>query len=163
MLATPMNNRDYLWRGKREEALAKLDMLRQEKGITYESLAEKLKVNKVWLASAFEGQQWVPEEHAKIIATELGVSEDDIAVLQEHPYKGNVDPILYRLHEVFDTYGPAIKEVIHEEFGEDGNGIMSAIDFEVNVEKKEDPTGDRIIITLDGKFLPYSSRGKYPW
>lgn len=157
-----MNNQEYKWKGKRDEALAKLDQARIEKGVTYEALATKLDVNKIWLASAFEGQQWVPHEHVKVIAKELGMREEDLAVLQEHPYKGNVDPILYRLHEVFDTYGPAIKKVIHEEFA-DGNGIMSAIDFEIHVERKEDPTGDRVLITLDGKFLPYGSRGKYPW
>lgn len=161
-MATPMNNQEYNWRGSRDEALAKLDEIRIEKGVTYEALAKKLDANKIWVASAFEGQQWIPDKHVKIIANELGVPESDLAVLQEHPYKGNVDPILYRLHEVFDTYGPAIKKVIHEEFG-DGNGIMSAIDFEIHIERKADPTGDRVVITLDGKFLPYGSRGKYPW
>lgn len=157
-----MNNKEYQWRGDREKALAKLNEVRIKKGVTYGALAKKLDANRIWVASAFEGQQWVPDEHVKIIAKELDLSEKDLAVLQVHPYKGNVDPILYRLHEVFDTYGPAIKEVIHEEFG-DGNGIMSAIDFEIDVKRKEDPTGDRVIITLDGKFLPYGSRGKYPW
>lgn len=161
-MATPMNNQEYHWRGNRDEALAKLNEVRIEKGITYETLAKKLDANKIWVASAFEGQQWVPDKHITIMAKELGLPAEDLAVLQVHPYKGNVDPILYRLHEVFDTYGPAIKKVIHEEF-DDGNGIMSAIDFEIHVEKKEDPTGDRVIITLDGKFLPYGSRGKYPW
>lgn len=161
-MATPMSNQEYLWRGKREEALAFLDAKRREKGITFEALAETIDVNKIWLASAFKGQQWVPAEHIEKIAKEIGVTKEEASVLSEHPYKGNVDPILYRLHEVFDTYGPAIKEIIHEKFG-DGNGIMSAIDFEVDVEKKEDPTGDRIIITFNGKFLPYSSHGKYPW
>lgn len=161
-MSTPMNNQQYLWRGKREEALAFLDAARLKKELTFEELAKRIEVNKIWLASAFKGQQWVPPAYAEQIAKELGVSKEEVAVLTEHPYKGNVDPILYRLHEVFDTYGPAIKEIIHEEFG-DGNGIMSAIDFEVDVDKKEDPTGDRIIITFNGKFLPYSSHGKYPW
>lgn len=161
-MSTPMSNQEYLWRGKRDEALAALDAARLAKNLTFEELAKRLEVNKIWLASAFKGQQWMPESHLTKLATELGVSKEEVAVLGEHPYKGNVDPILYRLHEVFDTYGPAIKEIIHEQFG-DGNGIMSAIDFEVDVEKKEDPTGDRIIITFNGKFLPYSSHGKYPW
>lgn len=161
-MSTPMSNQQYLWRGKRDEALTQLDAARLEKGLTFEELAKRIGVNKIWLASAFKGQQWVPQEFTNKIAKELGVSNEEAAVLTEHPYKGNVDPILYRLHEVFDTYGPAIKEIIHEKFG-NGNGIMSAIDFEVDVEKKEDPTGDRIIITFNGKFLPYSSHGKYPW
>lgn len=159
MSATPMNNQHYLWR-PRSEALAQLRHAREQKGIKYEDLAQKLGVTKIWLASALDGQQWVPAELAGKIAQELGVSQQEVAVLQEHPYKGNVDPILYRLHEVFDTYGPAIKEVIHENFG---NGIMSAIDFSIDVTKREDPGGDRIIITFDGKFLPYSFSGNYPW
>lgn len=157
-----MNNQQYLWRGKREEALAFLDAARLKKELTFDELAQRIDVNKIWLASAFKGQQWVPEQYVEKIAKELGVSKEEAAVLSEHPYKGNVDPILYRLHEVIDTYGPAIKEIIHEEFG-DGNGIMSAIDFELDVAKKEHPSGDRIIITFNGKFLPYSSHGKYPW
>lgn len=161
-MSTPMNNQQYLWRGKREEALAFLDAARLKKELTFDELAQRIDVNKIWLASAFKGQQWVPEQYAEKIAKELGVSKEEAAVLCEHPYKGNVDPILYRLHEVIDTYGPAIKEIIHEEFG-DGNGIMSAIDFELDVAKKEHPSGDRIIITFNGKFLPYSSHGKYPW
>lgn len=161
-MSTPMNNQQYLWRGKREEALAFLDAARLKKELTFDELAQRIDVNKIWLASAFKGQQWVPEQYAEKIAKELGVSKEEAAVLSEHPYKGNVDPILYRLHEVIDTYGPAIKEIIHEEFG-DGNGIMSAIDFELDVAKKEHPSGDRIIITFNGKFLPYSSHGKYPW
>lgn len=161
-MSTPMNNQQYLWRGKREEALAFLDAARLKKELTFDELAQRIDVNKIWLASAFKGQQWVPEQYVEKIAKELGVSKEEAAVLSEHPYKGNVDPILYRLHEVIDTYGPAIKEIIHEEFG-DGNGIMSAIDFELDVAKKEHPSGDRIIITFNGKFLPYSSHGKYPW
>ncbi|VBB07587.1 cyanate hydratase [Lucifera butyrica] len=161
MSATPVNNRDYLW-DYREKALAVLEKARLEKGLSYEEIAKKLEVSKVWLASTFKGQQFVPADYTEKLATILGLSIADVRVLQEHPYKGNVDPILYRLHEVFDTYGPAIKAIIHEKFG-DGNGIMSAIDFSVDVEKVEDPKGDRVVITFNGKFLPYSCKGKYPW
>lgn len=161
MSATPMNNKDYLW-SYRAEALKALRDAKARKGVTYEQLAEALEVNPAWLASAFMGQQYVPKEYAEKLADELGISKEETLVLTEHPYKGNVDPILYRLHEVFDTYGPAIKALIHEKFA-DGNGIMSAIDFSVSVDRKEDPKGDRVIITFDGKFLPYSCKGKYPW
>lgn len=161
MSATPMNNKDYLW-GYRKEALAVLVNAKEKKGITYEQLAKVLDVSPTWLASAFMGQQYVPKEYTEKLADELGLSNEEVAVLTEHPYKGNVDPLLYRLHEVFDTFGPAIKEIIHEKFA-DGNGIMSAIDFSVSVDRKEDPDGDRVIITFDGKYLPYSNKGKYPW
>ena len=157
---TPMSNREYLNRNKWEDAFEKLNQLRLEKGITYEELAEKIGVNKVWLASAFKGQQWVPDEYADKIADVLGASKEVVAVLTQHPYKGNTDPILYRLHEVIDTYGPAIKELIHEK---GGNGIMSAIDFGIDIEIEKDPKGDRIILTWNGKLLPYSKQGKYPW
>lgn len=161
MSATPMNNKDYLF-NYRGDRLAILEKARQEKGLTYEEIANKLGVSKVFLASTFDGQQFLPVEYTQKLAKELGLTEEQVGVLNEHPYKGNVDPILYRLHEVFDTYGPAIKAIIHEKFG-DGNGIMSAIDFSVDVDKVEDPKGDRIIITFDGKFLQYSHKGKYPW
>lgn len=161
MSATPVNNREYLW-DYREKALEVLEKARIEKGLGYSEMAEKLAVSKVWLASAFKGQQYVPAQYIEKLADMLGLSLNEVSVLEEHPYKGNVDPILYRLHEVFDTYGPAIKAIIHEKFG-DGNGIMSAIDFSVDVDRVEDPKGDRVVITFNGKFLPYSCKGKYPW
>lgn len=155
-----ISNHEYLERGKWEQAFSELESLRRQKGITYEALAQMLNVNKVWLASALKGQQWVPEEYVQKITEILGATKEQVAVLTEHPYKGQVDPILYRLHEVIDTYGPAIKELIHEKAG---NGIMSAIDFGIDVDIEKDPKGDRIIITWNGKFLPYSKQGKYPW
>lgn len=157
----PTANHEYLWRpADRAEASAKLKKAKNKKGLSYAQLADCLEVSKTWLACAIDGQQWVPPEMAERIAQELGVSKEDTAYLTEHPYKGYSDPILYRLHEVFDTFGPAIKEIIHEEFG---NAIMSAIDFKVDVSRRPDPKGDRIIITFDGKCLPYSLAGKYPW
>lgn len=161
MSATPINNSEYLW-DYRKEALEVLEKAKSEKKISYEEIAKQLGVSKVWLASAFKGQQYVPAQYTEKVANILGVSIDKVKILEEHPYKGNVDPILYRLHEVFDTYGPSIKAIIHEKFG-DGNGIMSAIDFSVDVERVEDPKGDRVVITFNGKFLPYSCKGKYPW
>lgn len=155
------SNKEYLWRPEgRAELSAKLKDAKKKKGLTYAEFATRIGVSKAWLACAIDGEQWVPPEYAAKIAKELGVTEADVAFLQEHPYKGYSDPILYRLHEVFDTYGPAIKELIHEEFG---NAIMSAIDFTVDVERCADPKGDRIIITFNGKCLPYSHHGNYPW
>ncbi len=157
----PTANKEYLWRPQnREEMSEKLKAAKKAKGITYEELGKRLEVNKTWLACAIDGQQWVPPEYAAKLAKELGVTDKDVAFLTEHPYKGYADPILYRLHEVFDTFGPALKELIHEEFG---NAIMSAIDFAVDVTRVPDPKGDRIVITFNGKCLPYSEKGKYPW
>ncbi len=155
-----MTNADYLTHERFASELAKLEDARKAKGYTYEELADKVGVSKVWMASALKGQQWVPEDYCAKIAEALGVSADDTAFLNIHPYKGNVDPVLYRMHEVLDVYGPAIKEIIHEK---GGNGIMSAIDFSIDVDLIKDPHGDRVILTWNGKLLPYSKQGKYPW
>ncbi len=137
---------------EREAELQVLEKARKEKGIAYEELGKKLGFNAVYMASVFNGQQYVPPDQAEKIALELGVSKKNVEVLSNYPYKGNVDPVIYRLQEIVDVYGPSIKEVIHEKFGD---GIMSAIDFSVEVQKEEDPGGDRVVITLNGKFLPY--------
>ncbi|MFR5266092.1 cyanase [Clostridium sp.] len=155
-----MRNEDYLNRYSNEKELKVIEAARKAKGLTYEELANKINVNKVWLASAFKGQQWVPEEYIELLAKELELDSKAFDVLREHPYKADIDPILYRLHEALDTYGPAIKEIIHEK---SGNAIMSAIDFGIDVEIEKDPKGDRVVITMNGKLLPYSKQGKYPW
>lgn len=160
MSMMPMSNLDYLRRVEYENELLKIEQARKSKGITFEELANKIGVNKVWLASALKGQQWMPKEYCEKLSQELGLDLELTSVLNNHPYKGNTDPILYRLHEVIDTYGPAIKELIHEK---GGNGIMSAIDFGIDMDIQKDPKGDRVIITLNGKLLPYSKQGKYPW
>lgn len=160
MSMTPMNNFDYLERVKFAEELEQIEAAKKASGLTYEQLAEKVGVNKVWLTSAIKGQQYVPEEYCLKLAEVLGIDSKITLVLSEHPYKGNTDPVLYRLHEVLDTYGPAIKELIHEK---GGNAIMSAIDFGIDVDIQKDPHGDRVIITWNGKLLPYSKQGKYPW
>ena len=158
---TPMNNADYLIRIEYAEELEHLKAVKKAKGISYEALAEQIGVNKVWLASAFEGQQYVPEEFCEKLATALGIDASATAFLANHPYKGNTDPILYRLHEVIDTYGPAIKDIIHEQ---GGNAIMSAIDFGLDCDVITDAEGNhRVIIQFDGKLLPYAKKGKYPW
>lgn len=158
---TPMNNADYLTRLNHADELNELKQTKNKLNLTYEKLAEKIGVNKVWLASVFEGQQYVPEEYCNKLAEALNIDKSKTAFLSEHPYKGNTDPILYRLHEVIDTYGPAIKDIIHEQ---GGNAIMSAIDFGLDVDVIEDADGNhRVIIKFDGKLLPYAKKGKYPW
>lgn len=156
-----MNNKDYLERVLYKEELQELQNAKKKKGISFADLASKIGVNKVWLASVFEGQQYVPEEYCQKLAKELDISEEKTSFLTNHPYKGHTDPILYRLHEVIDTYGPAIKEIIHEQ---GGNAIMSAIDFGLDCDVVTDEHGNkRVIIKLDGKLLPYAKRGQYPW
>jgi cyanate lyase len=157
----PMSNAEYLTRLKYADELDFLKDARKKAGLTYTDMAAKLGVSKVWLASVFDGQQYVPEEYCKKLAELLGVPLEKTLFLTEHPYKGCTDPILYRLHEVIDTYGPAIKAIIHEQ---GGNAIMSAIDFGIDCNVITDDAGNhRVIITWDGKLLPYAERGKYPW
>jgi cyanate lyase len=97
-------------------------------------------------------------EEAKKAGEILALEPAVVAALQEMPSKGSVgqtvpvDPLIYRFHEITQVYGTTIKAIIHEMFGD---GIMSAIDFEMDIQKKEDPKGDRVVITMNGKFLPY--------
>ncbi|SFE58802.1 cyanase [Alteribacillus iranensis] len=132
---------------------------KQEKGFSYEELGQKVGRNKVWVAAAIQGQASMDEEEANVLTKTLDLQEDEIvSYLTSIPTKGSidkdvpVDPLIYRFHEITQVYGTTLKEIIHEEFGD---GIMSAIDFTMDVEKKEDPNGDRVIVTMDGKFLPY--------
>jgi cyanate lyase len=112
----------------------------------------------VWVTSALLGQATMSKEEAQKTVELLGLGGDVAAALQEMPSKGSVgqtvpvDPLIYRFHEITQVYGTTIKALIHEMFGD---GIMSAIDFEMDIQKKEDPKGDRVVITMNGKFLPY--------
>jgi cyanate lyase len=104
------------------------------------------------------GQATMSAEESQKLTAFLGLSPVVAAALQEFPSKGSldqtvpVDPLIYRFHEITQVYGTTIKAIVHEMFGD---GIMSAIDFEMDIQKKEDPTGDRVVITMNGKFLPY--------
>ena len=104
------------------------------------------------------GQAKMNSEEANKLIDLLELQSPVADALQEYPLKGSldetgtVDPLIYRFHEITQVYGTTIKAVIQEKFGD---GIMSAINFTMDIEKKEDPNGDRVIITLDGKFLPY--------
>jgi cyanate lyase len=160
MSMTPLTNEDYLKRVQFEDELKAVNAAVKAKGYTYQKLAADLGTNKVWLTSALMGQQYVPIEYTEKLADLLGISKDETAFLSNHPYKGNTDPILYRLHEVLDTYGSALKELIHEK---GGNGIMSAIDFTIDMDIIPDDHGDRVVIIWNGKLLKYSDKGNYPW
>jgi cyanate lyase len=130
----------------------------QQRGVTFAELAEELGRPPVWLAAAALGQHPFGREEAEKLAARLELPEEAVVVLQQIPMRGGldaavpVDPTIYRLYEVIQVYGPALKALIHEEFGD---GIMSAINFRAEVERIPDPAGDRVRITLDGKFLPY--------
>lgn len=143
---------------KREICTALVLEAKQEKQITYQQIAQAIDRNIVWTASAILGQNTLDANEAKIVCELLGLGIDIESALQIFPSKGTTaimpptDPLIYRLYEIVLVYGETIKEVIHEKAGD---GIMSAIDFSMDIEKEENPKGDRIKITLDGKFLAY--------
>ncbi|HLJ98036.1 MAG TPA: cyanase [Gemmataceae bacterium] len=142
----------------RTDATHKLLERKRERGLTFEAIAKALGRHKVWVTAAIMGQATMSAEEAQKTVAFLGLGADVAAALQEIPSKGSVgqtvpvDPLIYRFHEITQVYGTTIKAIIHEMFGD---GIMSAIDFELDIQKKEDPKGDRVVITMNGKFLPY--------
>ncbi len=144
----------------REEVRSAVLAAKQSKGLTYDELAGQVGCDKVWLAAAIEGQASMSEETATALVSQLGLGPEVSEALQTYPMKGSldtsvpVDPLIYRFHEITQVYGTAMKAVIHEMFGD---GIMSAIDFEIDIARKEDPKGDRVVVTYNGKFLPYRS------
>jgi cyanate lyase len=142
----------------RQEVTESIQAAMQARGVTFAELAEELGRPPVWVAAAALGQHPFSPEEAEKVVDRLGLPPEAATVLQQIPVRGGldaavpVDPTIYRLYEVIQVYGPAIKALIHEEFGD---GIMSAINFRADVERIPDPAGDRVRITLDGKFLPY--------
>ncbi|WP_017729407.1 cyanase [Halalkalibacterium ligniniphilum] len=131
---------------------------KKEKALTFEDIGQKLGRDKTWAAAAIMGQASMSKEEAEILGDMLGLDDTIISALQDYKFKGSldtsvpVDPLIYRFHEINQVYGTTLKAVIQEMFGD---GIMSAIDFKMDIQKKEDPNGDRVIVTFDGKFLPY--------
>jgi cyanate lyase len=146
----------------REEATAQILAAKKQRGLTFEEIAKAVGRHKVWVTAALMGQATMSKEEAERAVSVLGLGEGEAsevaATLQEPPMKGSldstvpVDPLIYRFHEITQVYGTTIKAIIHEMFGD---GIMSAIDFEIDIQKKEDPKGDRVVVTYSGKFLPY--------
>ena len=126
--------------------------------MTFTALAEAVGRHKVWLTSALLGQATLSAEEAQKAVGVLELGPDVAAALQEIPQRGSldapvpVDPLIYRFYELAQVYGTTWKALVQEMFGD---GIMSAIDFEMDIQRKEDSKGDRVVITLNGKFLPY--------
>lgn len=131
---------------------------KQAKGLTFHELASKVGRHEVWTAAAIMGQATMDAQEAEALTEMLGLGPEVTQALQQVPTKGSlpgpvpVDPLVYRLHEITQVYGTTIKAVIQENFGD---GIMSAIDFEIDIQRVPDPKGDRVQITYSGKFLPY--------
>lgn len=130
---------------------------RQNKHLSWEEIAAHVGGHPVWVTSALLGQNSMDAEQAAKAVEILGLSAEVAEALQQCPMKGTdtivpTDPLIYRFYEIMQVYGGTIKEIIHEKFGD---GIMSAIDFTMDIQKEENPHGNRVVVTLNGKFLPY--------
>ncbi|MBA3795394.1 MAG: cyanase, partial [Rubrobacter sp.] len=125
---------------------------------TFEAISNKVGRHKVWTTAALMGQHPMPAEAAETVVDLLGLDAEVSKALQEIPMRGGLetdvptDPTIYRIHEITQVYGTTIKALINEEFGD---GIMSAINFNMDIERVENPEGDRVRITYEGKYLPY--------
>jgi cyanate lyase len=128
------------------------------KGLNWTDVAKAVGQSKEWVTAGCLGQMTFSAEQAAVIGTLFDLPADAVKLLQVVPYKGSLptavptDPLIYRFHELISIYGTTFKELIHEEFGD---GIMSAIDFKMDLTRETDPKGDRVRITMSGKFLPY--------
>ena len=142
----------------RDEITAQIVAARLAKGLSWQQLADAIGKPVVWTTAALLGQHSIPPEHGKVLVEALGLDESAVPLLAAVPMRGGLptavptDPTIYRFYEVLQVYGGAIKELIHEKFGD---GIMSAINFKIDVDRREDPGGERVVVTLDGKFLKY--------
>lgn len=144
----------------RDETTELIILKKQSKQLTWTELAEAIGMSKEWATAALLGQMTLTAEQAGKVGVMLELPEEAIAQLQVVPYKGSLptaiptDPLIYRFYELVNVYGTTFKALIHEEFGD---GIMSAIDFSMDMQREADPKGDRVKIVMSGKFLPYKS------
>jgi len=127
--------------------------------MTWQAIADALEMSTVWTTSACLGMNSMPKDKAEALCSLLELGPEVCAALQKYPTKVwqqtvPTDPLIYRFYEIMGVYGDTLKEVIQEKFGD---GIMSAIDFNMEVEKEENPNGDRVVVTMNGKFLKYKS------
>lgn len=144
----------------REEVTELILAAKVRKGIKWKDVAETIGLSKEWTTAACLGQMTLDKTQAEKLGQLFELSDEAIAWLQIVPYKGSLptavptDPLIYRWYELVNVYGTTIKELIHEEFGD---GIMSAIDFSMDIQRQPDPKGDRVSVTMSGKFLPYKA------
>lgn len=141
------------------DATEEILVSKNQKKLSWASIAAHIGMSDVWTTSACLGQNSMSKDIATKLGQYLNLSEDAVQSLQQYPTKGSgpnvpTDPLLYRFFEICFVYGPTIKEIIHEKMGD---GIMSAIDFSMDIDKVEDPKGDRVKIVMNGKFLPYKT------
>ncbi len=138
-------------------ATADIEARRAATGLSWQKIADHIDRPLVWTTAALLGSHPVPATEAAALGELLGLQPETVAAIQRQPYRTAdpalaTDPTIYRFVELINVYGPAFKALIHEEFGD---GIMSAINCNVSFERREDAAGDRVVVTIDGKFLPY--------
>ena len=144
----------------RLDVTEKIIATKVQKGLKWSDIAAKVGLSKEWVTAGCLGQMTFNAEQAGVLAEIFGLDTDEKAWLMVVPYKGSLatsvptDPLIYRFYELVSVYGSTFKALIHEEFGD---GIMSAIDFNMDLQRQPDPKGDRVSITMSGKFLPYKS------
>ncbi len=144
----------------REDVTDLIVQAKVEKGLKWADVASKVGLSKEWVTAACLGQMALTTEQAAVIGDIFDLPDEARLWLQEVPYKGSLptsvptDPLIYRFYELISVYGTTFKALIHEEFGD---GIMSAIDFKMDLQREPDPKGDRVSITMSGKFLPYKT------
>ena len=141
------------------EMTEEIILAKKNSNMTWEEIASEVGLAPVFLTSACLGMNSLKEEYATKLCKTLDLSVEMAILLQEYPMKNwdktiPTDPVIYRFYEIVGVYGDTIKELIGEKFGD---GIMSAIDFSMDIDKEENPAGDRVKITMNGKFLPYKS------
>lgn len=139
------------------EISEKLLTAKKQKGLSFSDLEKSVGRDEVWIAAVIYRQASASQEEAEKLVSALGLEEKFAEALTEFPSKGlgpvvPTDPLIYRFYEIMQVYGMPLKAVIHEKFGD---GIMSAIDFTLDVDKETDPKGDRVRVVMSGKFLPY--------
>ena len=144
----------------REDVTDLIIQAKVKKGIKWADVATQVGLSKEWVTAACLGQMTLTAQQAAVIGDIFDLPEDARLWLQEVPYKGSLptsvptDPLIYRFYELISVYGTTFKALIHEEFGD---GIMSAIDFKMDMQREANPAGDRVSITMSGKFLPYKT------
>jgi cyanate lyase len=144
----------------REDVTELVVMSRLKKGLTWTKIAKAVGASKEWTTAALLGQMQKTKEQAEAAGKLLGLPDYAVLLLQQVPYKGSLptavptDPLIYRFYELVNVYGTTFKALIHEEFGD---GIMSAIDFKMDLTREPDPKGDRVKIVMSGKYLQYKT------
>ena len=144
----------------RNDVTEKIITVKVKKDIKWADVATKVGESKEWVTAACLGQMTLNAAQAKVLGKIFGLDAEEQKWLQVVPYKGSLptpiptDPLIYRWYEIVSVYGTTIKELIHEEFGD---GIMSAIDFSMDIKREPNDKGDRVNVVLSGKFLPYKT------